>query len=223
MKSSRVTLAALLGGMLLASGTAQAEFRWPWEGKTDKKPAEKVEPVATPVPASKTGDQTQVFTGDKDDKAMLPRLHAYFASMKDLSQNALSSSNAQVKAFAQEVHKDSVEGIRVVEGRAKEVGVTLPGADQARFEDIGDRLGRGAGGARFPERQPVAGGRDDMEFLREFLTQTDAIRADFAGYKETRGGTFNDQLAKLFNDDLVKNRDQAKELTDQLRNDARGR
>lgn len=203
---------ALGGGLFLSSGDAAAQgFRWPWERaekeeqkQPDKQPGER----ATDRLEEERRQGEQAAAGDREQ--FIQRLYGMANEQIRLSERAADrAENEQVRAFAREVVREHREWKNVLEQRAEALGFELR-----------------------EERQPVAGvdlpeGRSaefDIAYLDALMNNVEEIRSDFAEFKEQTGDDeFHAQLSEMFNEDLVEQRERAKDLHDRIRNRARDR
>lgn len=210
--------AVVLG--LLGAAPASADIRWPWEKpKKDDKKKERVEPTPT---TSRT-EREAAFRGDARDREMLPKLAKYYQEQLDLSDRAITATrNADVKRFAQRLNDDAERALGIINERARELKLELEPHVRA---DLADKLRRQAGGrqglgTRRPDRNWDAD--QDVAFLRDVMANVKDVRSDFADYKaQEQKGEFHDELARLFDDDLVPLHEDAKKLHDRIRNESR--
>lgn len=222
--------AALVLGLLGAS-PASAQFRWPWEKPEKDEKKEKVEPAETPT-STRTRTQPQIpprtdaqFSGEDEDREMLPRLAAYYREQLDLSDRALASSrNAEVKDLAERLNGDAERALGVINERARELNLALAPHVRAGLADKLRQAGgrRGLGTRPGDDRNEKWNAQEDIAFLDEVMANVAEVRADFASYKEQeREDEFRKDLARLFDDELVPLHDDAKALHDRIRNESR--
>lgn len=210
----------LLGGMLLGASPAAADIRWPWE-KPKSKSEKKEEPTTTRTrtnvpPATPTAAPT--VEARALDREMLPQIAAYYQKQLDLADAAVrDAQDPQVKAFAEKLQRESERALGVINENARDRGILLK--PHVRVS-LAEKL-RQSGRLRQTPRAPEPGTADvtsDIEFLRETMANIQEIRPQFATYKEQSGSEMHDELARLFDDELVPNFDEAKGHHDRVRN-----
>lgn len=212
-----VIAATLLGGLLLSASPANAGVRWPWESpdKKEKREPKKPETSTTRVPGPKATPAPQ-FTGTAQDKEMIPRLIAYYEKQLDLSDRAVQSGDAQVRSFALKLQGESERALGVLNQEARKTGLNVRPHVRASVSDRLQQAGR-LGRARSVPAAPT-----DLEFLRAAMANLQEIRPAFAAYKEQHGDrAFKQELARLFNEELVPDYDEAKSIHDRVRNAGR--
>lgn len=229
MKNMKMIGTMLLGGMLLSATPAAAEIRWPWEkpkSKTEK--TEKNEPTTTTRTKTQVPVATPAVTPNgnarAEDRDMLPKLAAFYSEQLDLADKAVkSSSDAQVRTFAQKLQNDSERALGVVNERARHLGVMIKPHVRVSLAEKLRQSGR-AGGLNTgkPDAPTAASAASDLEFLREVMANIQEIRPQFATYKEQNPDRqIAGELDRLFNDELVPTYDEAKTIHDRVRNQNR--
>jgi hypothetical protein len=223
-RNARWMGAALVGGLLLgASPAGAADFRWPWEKPKDNKEKveqkDKVEQKGKEKPALKTTPAPE-FTGRAEDREMLPRLATFYGKQLDLADRAVASTtDPEVKRFAGQLQRQSENALGIINERARKIGLSMKPHIRASLAERLNQSGRN----RDINVKKQAGKVTDQEVLQSLMENIQQIRPDFAAYKEGADRETSQQLAKLFDDELVPNYDKAKSLHDRVRNEARER
>lgn len=215
----------VLGGLLLGATPAAADVRWPWEKPKSKTEKKEKTPTTTrtktdvPAPAATPAPKTEARAEDRD---MLPKIAAYYQEQLDLADAAVrDAKDPQVKAFAEKLQGESERALGVINENARDMGIVIKPhvrvslAEKLRQSGRAGRLGR-------PEQTQPQDSASDLEFLRQVMANIQEIRPEFATYKEQNTNRdMQQELGRLFNDELVPRYDEAKALHDRVRNAAR--
>lgn len=242
-KTSRILALVLGGGMLLSAVDANAAFRWPWEKRSeDKRPAPTApapqrnpgNPLPTkdnPLPNKAPTDKT---TAQREDMPMLQKLHEMNLAQVEMAELAVrSADDNRVKKYAQSLLADHRQADRAIRDRAKTLGMNLREERNVEAEGLVRRqVGRLPGKMKrdvepqiertkgVDELADLNGPAFDVTYLDRSMELYDVIRREFAEFKSSESGEFQNQLSTQF-DKLVKHRDHAKKLHDEIRNENR--
>lgn len=138
------------------------------------------------------------------DPSFLVRAHQDAVTQIQLAQLALRrAADPEVRDYAERLLQDDSQLDRLVSDRAARIGVALPAS-----ADLCDDLAR------------LRGADFEVAFLERSMQTSDAIRAEFASYKEAVRGDVHEAFADAF-DELVQEREIAKPLHDRIRNESR--
>ena len=140
------------------------------------------------------------------DRGMLESLHSLDVEQIALANLALQrSGDRRVRDYASQVDRDQRFLDDALFRRASELGVRLDDRAAAYTADL----------------QYLSGPAFDVAYLERSIDGYDRVRPSFADFKERTGGGFHQALARSF-DDLVRLREIAKPLHDDIRNASRG-
>jgi hypothetical protein len=150
---------------------------------------------------------------------MLPKLAAYYQEQLDLADAAVrDTQDPKVKAFAEKLQRESERALGVINEDARSMGILIK--PHVRVS-LAEKLRQSGRLRQTPDRSPAPEAKDassDLEFLREVMANIQEIRPQFATYKENSRREMHDDLARLFDDELVPNYEEAKGHHDRVRN-----